>query len=190
MKIGQVALFGGRYKVKLQYHRLEPTKFVPVILQLRLYALYGCSKKLLVFMIPLFAAEVGVMVWMSVGTDLLNYSSSLTSSRFSLSQTLISTTGSFSEHISVTGYYHHDVEVCYSYTTVAYKYKWVPCLAFDAILAVLSLWTAVRHLRQHSTSSRLDKPQLIDILIQGNVIYFLGCAFSECSRRIGFNNRM
>ncbi|KIM57307.1 hypothetical protein SCLCIDRAFT_1219531 [Scleroderma citrinum Foug A] len=35
---------------------------VQVILQLRLYALYGCSKRLLVLMVSFFAAEVASML--------------------------------------------------------------------------------------------------------------------------------
>ena len=108
---------------------------------------------------------------------------------FSLSQTLTSTTGTFFEHFSLTGYYRNDVEVCYRHATSAYEHIWAPCFAFDAILAVLSLWSAVRHSRQHSMLPRLNKPQLVDTLIQGNVIYFLGCAFS-CPYRIRFDDRM
>ena len=52
-------------------------KVIPVILQMRLYALYGCSKKLLVFMAVLFAAEVGTMLWILIATNLLGYSSSI-----------------------------------------------------------------------------------------------------------------
>ena len=81
------------------------------------------------------------------------------------------------------------MEVCVGYTTVAYDQLWVPCFVFDAILAVLSLWAAVRHLMQYPGSARLNKPQLFDVLIQGNVIYFLGCAFS-CPHRMGFDHRM
>ena len=124
-------------------------------------------------MVTIFAAEVGVMMWMLVGRDLLIYSSFLTSSPFP-SLTLNSTAGTLSEHFSVSGYYHNDVEACYNYPTAAYERIWIPCLAFDAILAVLSLWTVVRH----SRAPRLNKPQLVDVVIQGNVIYFLGCALS------------
>ena len=134
-------------------------------------------------MLTLFSAEIGVMMWILVETDLLTYGPFLTSSH-SLSQTLISTTGAFSEHFSVTGYYHNDMEVCYRDPASAYEYIWVPCFVFDANLAVLSLWTAVWHSRQHSRSPRSNKPRLVDVLIQGNVIYFLGCAFS-CPHLIG-----
>ena len=129
------------------------------------------------------------MMWMLVATSLLSYGPSLTSPCFSLSQTLILTAATFSEHFTLTGYYHNDLNVCYRSITPAYGHIWVPCLTFDAILAVLSLWTAVWHSRQHSRSPRSNKPQLVDILIQGNVIYFLGCAF-PCPYRIRFDDRM
>ena len=139
----------------------------------------------------LFAAEVGVTMWILVAHDLLDYGSSLTLSRFSLSQTLIPTTETYSEHFFLTGYYDYEVEVCYAYgnTASGYNHLWVPSLVFDVILAILSLWTAVRYSRQHSRPPRLNKPQLVDILIQGNVIYFLGYVFS-CPQCLGFNNRM
>ena len=143
-------------------------------------------------MMMLFIAEVGVTMWMLVGTSLLSYGPSLTSSPcFSLSKTLTSTTETFFERFSVTGYYRNIVEVCYvtSSDNPAYDHTWVPCLTFDAILAVLSFWIAIRHLRRHSRSPRLEKPQLVNTLIQGNVIYFLGCAFS-CPHRLGFDDSM
>ena len=127
----------------------------------------------------LFAAEVGVTMWILVAHDLLDYGSSLTLSRFPLSQTLIPTTAIFSEHFSLTGYYHYEVELCFTYENTAYDHLWVPSFVFNVFLAILSLWTAVRYSRQHSRSPRLNKPQLVDILIQGNVIYFLaGYVFS------------
>ena len=119
------------------------------------------------------------MMWILVAIDLRSYGSSSTSSRLPPTPTLISTTAAISEVMSVIGLYgRDDIAVCIGYTTPAYRHLWVPCFAFDAILAVLSLWAAVRHLRQHSGLSRLNKPQLVDTLVQGNVIYFLWCVFS------------
>ena len=46
------------------------TNAMSVMLQLRLYALYGSSKKLLIFMVTLFAAEVGIMLWVMIATTL------------------------------------------------------------------------------------------------------------------------
>ncbi|KIM57306.1 hypothetical protein SCLCIDRAFT_1139539 [Scleroderma citrinum Foug A] len=128
---------------------------VQMILQLRLYALYGRSKKLLVLMVTLFAAEVGPMLWILVGTSL-------------------GSSGTFAEHIYITGYYYSDVELCYGYTVSAYGYIWVPSFTFDAILAILAAWAGIQHSRQQSYAhSRFNKSQLVDILIHGNVVYFI-----------------
>ena len=127
----------------------------------------------------LFAAEVAVMMWMLVGADLLSYSPSLTSSRFSLFPTVVHTTAAFSGGMCVTAPYYDDVvQECFVGTTPAYRHLWVPCFAFDTTLALLSFWAAVQHLRQHLRSPGLNKLQLVDTLIQGNVIYFLWYAFS------------
>ena len=89
----------------------------------------------------------------------------------------------------MTGYYHDELDLCCVSTIPAYNRIWIPCLAFDGILAVLSLWAAIRHLRHYSKSPSLDRPHLVDVLIQGNVIYFLGCVFS-CPYRIALDDRM
>ncbi|KIM61538.1 hypothetical protein SCLCIDRAFT_121892, partial [Scleroderma citrinum Foug A] len=123
---------------------------ITVVLQTRLYALYHSSKKLLVFMVSFFAAEVGIMVAL-LTTALWNWAIDCTSS-------------------PVPG-----DELCVAYAISAYRYIWVPCLTFDVILAVLAVWAGVKHSKQqsHSRSARLNKPRLVDVLIQGNVVYFL-----------------
>ncbi|KAL4076399.1 hypothetical protein J3A83DRAFT_4187016 [Scleroderma citrinum] len=50
---GWVVFFGGQYKM-------------------RLYALYHCSKKLLIFMVSFFLAEISVMMWILIATNLLS----------------------------------------------------------------------------------------------------------------------
>ena len=47
-------------------------KLVTGILQTRLYVLYHCSKKLLVFMVILFVGEIGCIMWMLISTNLLS----------------------------------------------------------------------------------------------------------------------
>ena len=51
-------------------HIMVLLKWVIGILQMRVYALYHCSKKLLVFMVIGFVGEVGTMVWMLISSDL------------------------------------------------------------------------------------------------------------------------
>ncbi|KAL4076400.1 hypothetical protein J3A83DRAFT_2200375 [Scleroderma citrinum] len=119
---------------------------VQVILQMRLYALYNCSKKLLVFMVTFFAAEI-----------------------------LISAADTFAEHIIFTGLYTNETDLCAGETIPAYGHIWVPCLTFDAILVVLAVWAGIKHSRQqsYSRSETFNRPRLVDVLIHGNVIYFL-----------------
>ncbi|KAL4067029.1 hypothetical protein V8B97DRAFT_999002 [Scleroderma yunnanense] len=81
----------------------------------------------------------------------------------------------FAEHIVVTGLYYYEADVCAGMTTPTYAYNWAPCIAFEAILTVLALWAGIKRSRQRSypRSARFNGPQLVDVLIQGNVIYFL-----------------
>lgn len=107
-----------------------------------------------------FAAEVGAMLWILFATSLLSNEA-------------------LAEHFTVTGYHYYEgtaaAELCVAYAISAYRYIWVPCLTFDVILAVLAVWAGVKHSKQqsHSRSARLNKPRLVDVLIQGNVVYFL-----------------
>ena len=96
---------------------------------------------------------------------------------------MIKTTEIRAEHFIVAGY-HYDT--CYAVPFRAYNlYIWVPCLAFDTILTAFAVWAGVKNSRKQSKfrPTRFT-PQLEDILIQGNVIYFLKWAFS-C--HIGWN---
>ena len=95
-------------------------------------------------------------------------------SGFSPLHILISAAGTFAEHVYVTGYYYNDVELCFGYTIPAYGHIWVPSFIFDAILAMLAVWAGIQHSRQQSyAQSRFNKSRLVDILIHGNVVYFI-----------------
>jgi len=92
-----------------------------------------------------------------------------------LSQVLISATDIWVEHIYIAGYYYNDMEICVTHgSTPAYEYVWAPWFSFDAILAVLAVWAGIKQSRQqfNSCSARFNRPWLISVLIQGNVIYF------------------
>ena len=100
--------------------------------------------------------------------------------RFSLCQVLISATETFAEHIYITGYYYHDIELCLGYVTPAYNgYIWVPPFVFEAILALLAIWAGIKHSRQQSRSrsARFNKSRLVDSLVHGNVVYFVRWEF-------------
>ncbi|KIM62488.1 hypothetical protein SCLCIDRAFT_119484 [Scleroderma citrinum Foug A] len=124
---------------------------VQVILQMRLYSLYHCSKRLLVFMAIFFAAEVGVSLWIIVAMSVVNH-----------------------------GHNHNDINMCFHNVVPAYAYIWIPWFTFDAILAALAVWAGIKYSMQkyYSRPASFNRPWLISILIQGNVIYFFGWAFS------------
>ncbi|KIM51575.1 hypothetical protein SCLCIDRAFT_142986 [Scleroderma citrinum Foug A] len=123
---------------------------VQVILQMRLYALYDGSKRLLVFMVTFFAAEVGIMLWFLISTNLLSNGSILPP-----------------RHRTVCVSSGVPVEIGVG--------LWIPPFVFEAILALLAVGAGIKHSRQESRSQslRFNKPQLVGFLIRGNVIYFV-----------------
>ena len=61
------------------------------------------------------------------------------------------------------------MELCFGYASPAFvEYIWAPPFAFEAILALLSVWAGI----EHSRRVRFNKP-LVDSLVHGNVIYFI-----------------
>jgi len=89
-----------------------------------------------------------------------------------------SVTETIAEHLYITGYYHHDIELCVGYVTAPYNADiWIPPFVFEAILALLALWAGIKHSRQQSRSqsARFNRPRLVDSLVHGNVIYFVRC---------------
>ena len=84
-----------------------------------------------------------------------------------MSRVLISAAETFSEHVSITGHYYNHIDMCFGYGIPAYGYIWAPCVAFDVILAVLAVWAGYKHSKQ-------QRSQLVVVVVQGNVIYFLG----------------
>ena len=128
-------------------------------------------------MVIFFAAEVGISLWVMVAMTLVN-NGSLIGFRQDLSPSpgLISAIESFVEHVSITERHHNNIHVCYHRVVPAYAYIWAPWFSFDAILAVLAVWAGIKHSihKSHSNPARLNRPWLVRVLIQGNVIYFLG----------------
>ena len=86
----------------------------------------------------------------------------------------------FVERLSITGYSYNEMEMCFNQTISAYTYIWAPWFTFDATLAMLAIWAGIKHSKQQffSPSARSATPWLINVLIQGNVIYFLGWVFT------------
>ena len=120
------------------------------------------------------------MLWILIATSLLGDGRLL--AFIDIFIILIPTAETWAEHFSVAGYYYKGVTVSPPPLTDSI---WVPCLAFEVILALLAVWAGIKHSRKQSYSrpATLNKPRLVNSLIQGNVIYFLGWEFlSHCWR--------
>ncbi|KAL4073667.1 hypothetical protein V8B97DRAFT_1935335 [Scleroderma yunnanense] len=124
---------------------------VAVILQMRLFALDDCSRKLLVFMVVTFVAEVGTMMWILIEKDLLSIG------------------GTAVLHIWLLGYGESDL--CVSTVPHVFMFLWYPCLVFEGILCMFAIWAGIKHSRKKSFWG-FNRVRLINILIQGNVVYF------------------
>ncbi|KIM57322.1 hypothetical protein SCLCIDRAFT_1140057 [Scleroderma citrinum Foug A] len=124
------------------------------ILQMRIYALYHCSKKLLVFMVIVFVGEVGTTVWMLISSNL--------SSHDTTSLLLISFPG------------YRETDLCLGAVSGVFAYIWVPRFVFESMLCLLAICAGIKHSRGRSwRSTKTTGSRLIDILVQGNVIYFI-----------------
>ncbi|KAI0371713.1 hypothetical protein BV20DRAFT_1051330 [Pilatotrama ljubarskyi] len=128
---------------------------VHVILQLRIYAMYRGSKRLAIFNIVFFIAEIITIL------IVYNYG-------ISIGTTLATPPG-------LTG--------CYGITTSFLFSIWLPALAFDMWLVVLALWKAVERSREGVVvnGQRLD---LLAVLIRDNVIYFMVIALGLLANTI------
>lgn len=121
-----------------------------VLLQMRVYALYERSKKILAFLIVCFLAELGVMIRMYV-----NFSSTVVATNEALPGVYFCATPTTPEQWLPTSVY--------------------PTLAFEAILVCLSVWAGYQRSKGHFSVAglRWSRARLIDILVGGNVLYFL-----------------
>ncbi|KAL4081342.1 hypothetical protein V8B97DRAFT_1922054 [Scleroderma yunnanense] len=126
------------------------------ILQMRLYALYHGSKKLLVFMLITFITEVGTVMWILISTNLVN-DGALTMVHISFDRG------------------HKQIDTCSAPVSATFTYIWVPCLVFEIMLCLFATYAGIKHSGvQWCQAGKFARFQLIDVLIQGNVIYFLG----------------
>ncbi|KAL4071894.1 hypothetical protein J3A83DRAFT_4237226 [Scleroderma citrinum] len=113
---------------------------------MRLYALYHCSKRLLGFMLVTFMTEVGVSLWI-----------------------LVSNSHAIDVHRGANA-------VCSSLGNgiTEWGYIWVPGLIFETMLCLFSVCVGVKHSRGRPHHSvKFNRFQLMDVLVQGNVLYFL-----------------
>ncbi|KIM70684.1 hypothetical protein SCLCIDRAFT_162607 [Scleroderma citrinum Foug A] len=123
---------------------------VQVMLQIRLYALYNRSKKILAFLAICFLAEAGVMLRIYI-----NYSSTIKVTNQPLPGAYFCGSTSYGRWISYSVY---------------------PTLAFESILCCTCMWVGYQRSKEYFSSPglRWSRAHLIDILIGGNVLYFLG----------------
>ncbi|KAL4081393.1 hypothetical protein V8B97DRAFT_18569 [Scleroderma yunnanense] len=148
----------------------DPTKPGIVILQMRLYALYNCSKRLLIFLIVTFVAEIGTVMWILISSNLLMRGISLPLNHH---KTLTPPSGTIVMYHITFGMYG-ETDLCGGLVTTAYAYVWVPCLVFETILCLFAIYAGIKHSRgQLCRPVKSNRPRLIDVLIHGNVIYFL-----------------
>ncbi|KAL4081433.1 hypothetical protein V8B97DRAFT_1922843 [Scleroderma yunnanense] len=123
------------------------------ILQMRLYALYHGSKKVLIFMTVAFVAEIGATMWILI------------------SENLVDSGTAFAVDISFGGY--GKIDICFSPLSAAFPYFYIPCFVFEAVLCLFAIYAGVKNSRGRGhPSARFDRFRLIDVLIQGNVINF------------------
>ena len=177
LALGRVLLFGGWYKVNFQFYHL--------VCRCRRYASDTTAAPLRPVCLLQEASRLDGDMFRCRGwyhaVDLdFNQSSTFWSViGFHPIQILISPAGIFAEHVSIAGQYYNHIAICYGYIVPAYTHIWVPSFTFDTILALLAVWAGIKHSRQQSYAhSRFNKPRLVDILIHGNVVYFIRWAFS------------
>lgn len=121
---------------------------VQAILQLRLYVLYDRSRRVLLFMGFVYVAEILAMAVILVTANL--------------------TSGSTNEPIP-------GLKLCTNTgLSNSFYIFWLPVLSFECILCSLAVWAGVRRSRNDTSPiSVSNKIRLLDVLIKGNVGYFL-----------------
>lgn len=123
---------------------------VQVMLQMRLYVLYQRSKKVLALLVTLFLAEAAVTLVMCV-----KFSSTVNASNQPLPGVYFCTSSTSSEQFFPDSVY--------------------TILAFESILFCLCIWASYQRSKGDFSAPglRWSRSHLIDILIEGNVFYFL-----------------
>ena len=53
-------------------------------------------------------------------------------------------------------------------------YSGLPTLAFESMLFCLSIWVGYRHSKVKNFGIQWSRAHVIDILVQGNVLYYFG----------------
>ncbi|KAG6333357.1 hypothetical protein ID866_5733 [Astraeus odoratus] len=119
---------------------------VPVILQMRIYALYSRSRRVLLVMGTAFVLEIMTMAAILIIENI--------------------TSGTNNEPTP-------GLKICTNEGTSGTFYVfWLPILGFECLLCSLAIWAGIK-LSRNGARSLPRKVQLLDVLIKGNVGYFL-----------------
>ncbi|KAJ7092886.1 hypothetical protein B0H15DRAFT_972576, partial [Mycena belliarum] len=122
---------------------------VEIIMQLRVYALYGCSKRIAALNIALFAASVAAFVWILVHNQARRAA-------------------------VIAGIIHLELPGCPAVHTGIEWAQWVPATIFEGILFGFALFkTCETALLSRRTDAKLP---LYTVLLRDNILYFFGIA--------------
>ncbi|KIJ17896.1 hypothetical protein PAXINDRAFT_98073 [Paxillus involutus ATCC 200175] len=127
---------------------------VQFILQMRLYALYNKSKKLVVFTGAMYLAEIIAMSGILLKVDL---------------------------EVETSNQPLPGITICTALMTPNVLYSfWIPPLVFESILCFLSIWVGVKRSRQYLKPALVkgNRMRLVNVVIMGNVMYFFGILLS------------
>ncbi|KAF9221506.1 hypothetical protein BS17DRAFT_768489 [Gyrodon lividus] len=128
---------------------------VQFILQMRLYALYNKSKKLVTFTGAIYIAEI-----------------------IAMSGTLVTVNSMQPANQLFPGIY-----ICTTVGATGALYGfWLAPLAFESILCSLAIWISVRRSREYIKPAHIKGSgmRLLDAVIMGNVLYFFGiCKYDD-----------
>ncbi|KAF8843232.1 hypothetical protein BDN67DRAFT_964600 [Paxillus ammoniavirescens] len=127
---------------------------VQFILQMRLYALYNKSKKLVVFTGAIYLAEIIAMSGILLKANL---------------------------DVETSNHPLPGINICTALMTPSVFYSfWIPPLIFESILCFLSIWIGVKRSRQYLQPALVkgNRMRLVNVVIMGNVMYFFGILLS------------
>ncbi|KAF8840843.1 hypothetical protein BDN67DRAFT_968027 [Paxillus ammoniavirescens] len=127
---------------------------VQFILQMRLYALYNKSKKLVVFTGAIYLAEIIAMSGILLKIELA---------------------------VEITNQPLPGIYICTAQKTPSAMYSfWIPPLVLESVLFSLSIWIGVKRSREYLKPAIIkgNGMRLVNVIIMGNVVYFFGVLLS------------
>ncbi|KAH7920725.1 hypothetical protein BV22DRAFT_1132849 [Leucogyrophana mollusca] len=117
------------------------------ILQMRIYALYKRSRRVLVFMIATFVMEIIAMSTIMIVVD----------------------TG-----VEIVNNLPPDAKICVAEDVPGFFFAWwLPVIVFEGLLCMFALSAGVRQLVSRTKMEGFRGGRAVDALVKGNVFYFL-----------------